>query len=85
MGIYDFRKDLPIRIRKDARQAGRVYKEITVKEGTRVYYLYVVGEGDTLKSIARKFYGSEATVARALKLSSHVRVRPGEIIKIELE
>lgn len=85
MGIYDLRKDLEIRILKDPRQAEHVYKEITALNGSRVCYLYVVEEGDTLKSIARRFYGTEAMVERIHRLNPDAPGKPGEVIRIELE
>lgn len=85
LGIYDLRKDLEIRILKDPRQAEQVYKEITALNGSRVCYLYVVEEGDTLKSIARRFYGTEAMVERIHRLNPDAAGKPGEVIRIELE
>ena len=85
MGIYDLEKDLGIRILKDPRLAEQVYKEITTKDGTGVYYLYVVEKGDTLESIARRFYGKETMVDRLHLLNPDVEPKLGEKIRIELE
>lgn len=84
-GVYDLREDLRIRILKDVFQAGQLYKRIIVKEGHRVCYLHVVEAGDTLQSLARKFYGTEDGVDRILARNPDLTMAPGEEIKIELE
>lgn len=85
MGIYDLRKDLGIRILRDPRLAEQVYEEITTKDGTRIYYLYMVEKGDTLESIARRFYGKETMVDRLHLLNPDMGPNPGEKVRIELE
>ncbi len=83
--IYDLKKGFPVRIRKDLEKAEQVYEEITTEDGSKVYYLYVVEKGDTLKSIARKFYGTESAVERIHRLNPDVTGTPGEVIRIAIE
>ena len=83
--IYDLKRGVPVRIRKDLEKAEQVYEEITTEDGDKFYYLYVVEKGDTLKSIARKFYGTESAVDRIRRLNPDVTGTPGEVIRIAIE
>jgi len=85
LSIYEIGEGVRIKILKDASQAKAVYKKTTQREGNKVYWYYTVAEGDTLQSVARRFYKTEEMVKWITALNPLMDFHPGERIKILLE
>ncbi len=85
LGIYSIGDGVRLRILKNAGLAKDIYKKITEKEGNRIYWEYTIAEGDTLQSVAMKFYKSKDMVKRITNLNPDLEFQPGEKIKILLE
>lgn len=74
-----------LKIINDHRKAAAIYREKTSKIGNRLYFSYTIIQGDTLKTIALKFYRSKRMIKSILDLNPDSRFRAGEQIKIRLE
>jgi len=74
-----------LKIIKDRGKAAGLYREKTSKIGNRLYFSYTITQGDTLKTIALKFYRSKSMIKSILDLNPDSRFRAGEQIKIRLE
>ncbi|MFH1491379.1 MAG: LysM peptidoglycan-binding domain-containing protein [Pseudomonadota bacterium] len=85
LGIYKIGKGVEIRLLQDAETAGEVYKRITIREGPKLWWTHRIAQGDTLESIAEKYYRTENGIKRILDLNPDMAFTPGEKIKIELE
>jgi len=85
LGIYSIGDGVRLRILENADLAKDIYKKITEKEGNRIYWEYTIAEGDTLQSVAMKFYKSKDMVKRITNLNPDLEFQPGERIKILLE
>jgi len=83
--IYDIGDGVQMRILKDAGPAKEIYKKITERKGNRIYFNYTMAEGDTLRSIAKKFYRKEDMAGRITNLNPEMKLEPGKRIKILLE
>ena len=76
---------MEVRLLQNVKTARKIYKGIIKREGRRIYWAYKVAQGDTLESIAKKYYRTEDGVKRILDLNPNIAFKPGERIKIELE
>lgn len=85
LSIYKIGDGVRMKILKDASQAKGIYKKITEREGGKLYWTYTVAEGDTLQSVARRFYNTREMVRWITALNPLVDFHPGERIKIVLE
>lgn len=85
LGVYNLEEDMVIWVFKDPQAAKELYEGIIEIKGPRVYYGYQVVPGDTLKGIARKFYGPSAMETRIMELNPGGMQEAGERIKVELE
>jgi LysM repeat protein len=74
-----------VRVLKDTDPVDEIYRNITKREGSRMYWNYRVDQGETLESLARKFYKTKNGVKRIIDLNPHMVLKPGERIRIELE
>jgi LysM repeat protein len=83
--IYDIGDGVRMRILKDAGLAKEIYKEVTESKGNTVYFKYTVAKGDTLRSLAKKFYKTGYMVERITDLNPEMKLEPGKRIKILLE
>ncbi len=83
LNIYAVQVGSRIRILSDAGRADEVYDRIVAREGSKTYLDYTVREGDTLDSIARKFYRTGPETI--LKLNPRLRLEAGESVRIILE
>jgi nucleoid-associated protein YgaU len=85
IGLFDVGAGVRMKILKDAGQAKGILRKIVKSEGNRLIWYYTVVAGDTLESIARKFYKTDEKVKRLLDLNPGLKLEPGERIRIELE
>jgi hypothetical protein len=83
--IYDIGDGVPIRLLKDPDLADEIYRSITERRGSDIYWTYTVAEGDTLRSIAKRFFNSEDMVARITDSNPGIEIKRGARIKILLE
>ncbi|MDL1968184.1 MAG: LysM peptidoglycan-binding domain-containing protein [Deltaproteobacteria bacterium] len=85
LGIYDIGDGIQIKIFKDTAMARDIYKKITEKKGDSRYWYYIVAEGDTLRSVAGKFYKTKNMIKLITDLNQEVGLRPGQRIRILLK
>ncbi len=85
LSIYEIGKGVRIKILKDVSQAKGIYRRITERQGNKLYWHYTVAEGDTLQSVAKKFYKTKEMVQWITALNPHMDFHAGERIKIVLE
>ena len=60
-------------------------ESITEREGNKLYFHYRVAEGDTLGSLACKFYKTRDMLKRITDLNSDMKLQPGERVRILLD
>jgi LysM repeat protein len=85
LGIYDIGDGIQIKILKDTAMAQGIYKKITEKKGDSIYWYYTVAEGDTLRSVAGKFYKTKNMIKLITDNNSEVDLKSGEKIRILLK
>ena len=85
LGIYDIGDATQVRILKNVSLVKEIYKKITEKNGNRTYWYYTVSQGDTLSSVANKFYRTKDMAGQILDLNPDIALEPGERIKIMME
>lgn len=85
VGIYNVGDGVRLRILKYPGLAKKINKSITEREGNKLYFHYSVAEGDTLGSLACKFYKTRGMLKRITDLNSDMKLLPGERVKILLE
>jgi LysM repeat protein len=83
LNIYTVQVGSRVRILSDAGDVEDEYARITAVEGGKTYLDYTVREGDTLDSIARKFYRTGPETI--LKLNPRLRLEAGESVRIFLD
>ena len=83
--IYNVGDGVCLRILKYPGLAKEINKSITEREGSKLYFHYSVAEGDTLGSLACKFYKTRDMLKRITDLNSDMKLQPGERIRILLE
>ncbi len=85
IGIYDVGAGIQIKILKNTAMARDIYKKITEKKGNNLYWYYSVAEGDTMQSVADKFYRTKNMLQKIASLNPDIDLRPGKQIKILLK
>ena len=85
IGIYDVGAGTQIKILKNTATAQNIYKKITEKKGNNLYWYYSVTEGDTMQSVADKFYRTKNMLKQIASLNPDIDLRPGKQIKILLK
>lgn len=85
LSIYQIGKGVRIKILKNGSQAKGIYRKITERKGNKLYWYYTVAEGDTLQSVARRFYKTKKMVEWITALNPLMHLHAGERIKIILE
>jgi LysM repeat protein len=85
LSIYEIGEGVRIKILKDISQAKEIYRRITERQGNKLYWYYMVGEGDTLQSVAKKFYKTKEMAQLITAINPHMDFHAGERIKIVLE
>ncbi len=85
LGIYTIPIGSKINILTDAEHAKHEYSRIIMREGDKTYWNYTVTEGDTLESLALKFYKNENGAERIFNLNPKLKLKAGENIKILLK
>ena len=85
LGIYSIPIGSRVKILKNAVSAENEYSSIIISEGDKSYWNYTVTEGDTLESLAVKFYKNEKGADRIFNLNPNLRIKAGESIKILLK
>ncbi len=85
LGIYDIGDGIQIKILKDTAMARNIYKKITGKKGNSRYWYYTVAEGDTLRSVAGKFYKTKNMIKLITDLNQELDLSPGQRIRILLK
>ncbi|MDL1963601.1 MAG: LysM peptidoglycan-binding domain-containing protein [Deltaproteobacteria bacterium] len=85
LGIYDIGDGIQIKILKDTAMARDIYKKITGKKGNSIYWYYTVAEGDTLGSVAGKFYKTKNMIKLITDLNQELDLSPGRRIRILLK
>ena len=85
LGIYDIGDGIQIKILKNTAIARDIYKKITGKKGNSIYWYYTVAEGDTLRSVAGKFYKTKNMTKLITELNEKLDLSPGRRIRILLK
>lgn len=85
LGIYDIGNGIQIKILKNTAIARNIYKKITGKKGNSRYWYYTVTEGDTLQSVAGKFYKTKNMIKLITDLNQELDLSPGHRIRILLK
>ncbi len=83
--IYRIRSGLKIEVLRDAQEARAELGRITEMEQGRLFWYYTVRQGDTLRSIARKFHGPGSSTATILRYNPGAQIEAGKRIRIRLE
>lgn len=83
--IYEIGDGVRMKILKNAGLAEDIYFKMSMTDGDRTYWNYAVAEGDTLLSVAGKFYRTEETANQISNLKLDVRLQPGQRIWMLLE
>lgn len=85
LGIYTIGDGVQVKILEDRRLAEEIYGTILVREDGRKYWYYTVAEGDSLQTIAYRFYRGEDRTEKIVTLNPAARFKPGEKIRLVLE
>ena len=85
ISIYHVGDGVRIKVLKDAKIAEKTFTRIIQKKGNKIYWDYMVRDGDTLKSVAGKFSRSESFTNRIIDLNPDIKLQPGNKISIVLE
>ena len=83
--VYALRKGSRIKILNNSGRAEDEYAGIVVREGDKTYFDYTVKKGDTLESLAVKFYKTEKFVNLIFEINPNLQLKAGETIKILLK
>ena len=84
VGIFSIKEGTPLKILKDGRSARKVYRKIVHRRGGKLYWWYTVMEGDTLSSIASKYYKDPET-ARIADFNPNPSLEAGRKLRIFIE
>jgi nucleoid-associated protein YgaU len=85
IGIYSVGKGSRLKILHNIDQVKSIYRRITVKEGYEIYWNYTIVEGDTLQSVAERFYKAEDVKKQLSVSDSEAELQPGKKIRILLK
>lgn len=81
---FDVEEGLEIRLLQDAVEAIRLFRQHTVVEEGRIFWIYTAQKNDTLEEIGRKFYRTRYQHNPLVNLNPEARIRAGEHIRILL-
>ncbi|MFH1077361.1 MAG: LysM domain-containing protein [Pseudomonadota bacterium] len=84
IGTYTIGNGIRIKILKDIKLAKQIYKKIVAVKGDKIYWNYTIAEGDTLRSLAIKFYKTEKRTKKIVVLNPDMQLRPGTKVRIGL-
>jgi len=85
IGLFGVGAGVRMKVLKDAGQAEEILRRIVKIEGGRLIWYYTVMKGDTMESIARKYYNSDKRMSRLLDLNPGLKLQPGKQIRIQLD
>lgn len=85
ISIYGVGDGVRIKVLRDAKIAGKTFTSIIQKKGNKIYWDYMVRDGDTLKSVAGKFSRSKSFTNQIIDLNPDIKLQPGNKITIVLE
>ncbi|MBN1653771.1 MAG: LysM peptidoglycan-binding domain-containing protein [Deltaproteobacteria bacterium] len=83
--IHRIRSGLKIQVLQDAQAATALFKDITEIEGGKLYWRYTVQAGDTLESIAKKFYGPGSSTEPIVRDNLRNEIAVGHRIKVRVD
>jgi LysM repeat protein len=83
--IYRTTPGSRLKVLKDKKNARSVFEQIAETDPNGIYWRYTVRQEDTLQSLATRFYGPGASVARITGLNPGVEITAGNSIRIALE
>jgi hypothetical protein len=84
LGAYSMEQGSKIEILEDTASARDIYRKYRFWRGRRLYWSYGVRQGDTLQSIALKFYNDGKKAADISRLNPGLELRPGLRIRLRL-
>ncbi len=84
LGAYSMEQGSKIDILEDAASARDIYRKFRSRRDRRLYWSYGVRQGDTLQSIALKFYNDGKKAADIARLNPGLELRPGLRIRLRL-
>jgi len=85
LGIYTIGDGVQVKILEDRRLAEEIYGTVLVRKEGRKYWYYTVADGDSLQTIADRFYRGEDRIEKIVTLNPAARFQPGEKIRLVLE
>ncbi|OQY59487.1 MAG: hypothetical protein B6245_06470 [Desulfobacteraceae bacterium 4572_88] len=86
IGVYAVGDKVSVKILRDIGQMKQIYRQIVRREGNIRYWIYTLTEGDTIESVAKKFYKiPEEGREKILALNPGGPLYPGKKIRILLE
>jgi nucleoid-associated protein YgaU len=83
--LFQIGAGVRVQILKNRRLAREIHGRIVKREGKKLIWYYTVSEGDTLESIAGKYYKGTENAARVLELNPGTTLQTGERIRIQLD
>ena len=84
LSIYRISRGDRIAIINDTDQAPRIYDNITIRKGGRLYWLYTTKPGDTVRSLRRRYCGGSNCLTPAPAILKDKSIEPGAKISIRL-
>lgn len=84
LSIYRVSSNDRIALLKDAREARRIYRAITVIEDKRLYWYYTVRSGDTPGAVKSRYCSGKDCLPTTFKADPNAPMNPGSRIKLAL-
>lgn len=81
---FDVEEGTEIQVLQDAVEAIRLFRQHTVVDEGRIFWIYTAKKQDTLEEIGRKFYRTRYQKNPLVNLNPESRIRAGEQIRILL-
>ena len=81
---FDVEEGAEIKVLQDAVEAIRLFRQHTVVDEGRIFWVYTAKKNDTLEEIGRKFYRTRYQHNPLVNLNPESRIRAGEHIRILL-
>jgi len=81
---FDVEEGLEVRLLEDAVETIRLFRQHTVVEEGKIFWIYTAQKNDTLEEIGRKFYRTRYQHNPLVNLNPEARIRAGEHIRILL-
>lgn len=81
---FDVEEGVEIKVLQDAVEAIRLFRQHTVVDEGRIFWIYTAQKNDTLEEIGRKFYRTRYQHNSLVNLNPESRIRAGEHIRILL-